>query len=94
MDLEKLKVYNRNYYLKTRDTRREKIKCEFCQRQVCKEYYKKHLKKSICQKAQSGGDNAFQKSVSKTGVKGDTSPTPLTPTASGIAEKLISNDIA
>ena len=57
MDLEKLKTYNKNYYLKTRDKRREKITCENCERQVCKEYSKKHLKKHICLKAGEKNSN-------------------------------------
>lgn len=48
MDLEKQKDYNRNYYLKTREQRREKIKCDACGRQICKEYFKKHQFKGIC----------------------------------------------
>lgn len=45
---EKQKVYNHQYYLKNRENRRNKIKCDLCNRQVCAEYLYKHKEKSIC----------------------------------------------
>lgn len=46
----KTKDYQRAYYLKTREKRRNKIKCENCDRLVCSEYLHKHKTKLICKK--------------------------------------------
>ena len=45
-----IKQYQREYYLKTREKRRNKVKCDECNRVVCSEYLMKHKKKLICMK--------------------------------------------
>ena len=47
---EKIKQYQREYYLKTREKRKQKRICEICGRQVSAEYLQKHKKRSICEK--------------------------------------------
>mgnify|MGYP005993461641 FL=1 len=44
------KEYNHKYYLKTREKRRSKVKCDVCGRYVCSEYMYKHKQKRICLK--------------------------------------------
>ena len=45
-----IKQYQRQYFLKTREKRRNKVKCEKCERVVCSEYLLKHQNKLICSK--------------------------------------------
>ena len=44
------KEYQRQYYLKHKEERRQKVTCPECKREVCKEYLIKHKSKPICQK--------------------------------------------
>jgi len=54
---DKVKQYQHEYYLKTREKRREKIKCDLCERTVCFEYLDKHKKKMICERNREKPDN-------------------------------------
>jgi len=54
---EKNKRYQHEYYLKTREKRREKTKCDLCERTVCNEYLYKHKKKLICERNRAKADN-------------------------------------
>lgn len=47
---QKTKDYQHEYYVKTRDKRREKVQCDNCSRQVCSEYLEKHKTKLICER--------------------------------------------
>lgn len=50
---DKEKQYNKQYYSKTREKRRNKEKCTFCGRMVCSEYLLKHTYRDICLNARS-----------------------------------------
>ena len=54
----KIKEYQRQYYLKTREKRRNKIKCDSCERMVCSEYLHKHKLKLICQRHSKENETA------------------------------------
>jgi len=46
--MEKTKSYNREYYMRNKTKRRERIECELCGRKMCREYLIKHQTKGIC----------------------------------------------